>query len=373
MHDSNQPPDPGDSIAPAEALPEPAAAVAPALESAGPSGPTRALLAWLVMLVLFGAGGLLFNEQELALLSAVSGIFVVAHAADISRTWRDLYAVLGWVLPALGFATSFAIGLTLWQSDLPGVTRALMLLISACAAGFAVLLMHAPIATRITRAVLRDPVPSHVTTLATRIVLLAFALAVPGWFAAQIVMEELVTSSESFMDRVGLWGGLIGYVLLAFAGVGWLVRRSLRSTVKRLGLAWPGWRELLLASLALAVLWGLNTGADALQQRFLPDQWASDRRVTEAIASGMGASQALVLGLSAGIGEEITLRGALQPRLGILLTSAFFAALHVQYSWFGMLVILSLGLVLGWTRRRTNTTVAILAHVAYDVIAVLQH
>ena len=45
----------------------------------------------------------------------------------------------------------------------------------------------------------------------------------------------------------------------------------------------------------------------------------------------------------------------------------------MQYSWFGMLVILALGLVLGLVRKRTNTTVAMIAHVAYDVIAVLGH
>jgi len=49
----------------------------------------------------------------------------------------------------------------------------------------------------------------------------------------------------------------------------------------------------------------------------------------------MGPGLMLLLGLSAGIGEEITLRGALQPKLGLALTSLLFAALHVQYSWYG--------------------------------------
>jgi membrane protease YdiL (CAAX protease family) len=54
-----------------------------------------------------------------------------------------------------------------------------------------------------------------------------------------------------------------------------------------------------------------------------------------------------------------------------VLTSLLFAALHVQYSWFGMGVILFLGLILGWIRRHTNTTTAIVVHAVYDVIAVL--
>ena len=84
----------------------------------------------------------------------------------------------------------------------------------------------------------------------------------------------------------------------------------------------------------------------------------------------MGPGQTLLLGLSAGIGEEITLRGALQPKLGIALTSLLFASLHVQYSWFGMLALLFFGLLLGVIRRRTSTTVAIAVHALYDVLAV---
>jgi membrane protease YdiL (CAAX protease family) len=133
----------------------------------------------------------------------------------------------------------------------------------------------------------------------------------------------------------------------------------------------PGIRDLLVAVVALGLLWALNTGADVVQQRWFPDLWAADHRITDAIAAGLSPARAVLLGLSAGIGEEITLRGGLQPRLGIPLTAAFFAALHVQYSWFGMLVIFVLGLLLGAVRKRTNTSVAILAHIAYDVLAVL--
>jgi len=65
------------------------------------------------------------------------------------------------------------------------------------------------------------------------------------------------------------------------------------------------------------------------------------------------------------------MRGALQPRLGLLLTSLVFAGLHVHYSWFGMATILLLGVLLGLIRNRTSTTVAILVHALYDIAAVL--
>jgi membrane protease YdiL (CAAX protease family) len=64
-------------------------------------------------------------------------------------------------------------------------------------------------------------------------------------------------------------------------------------------------------------------------------------------------------------------RGALQPRLGLLLSSLLFAALHVQYTWFGMGTVALLGMLLGYLRQRTNTTTAIAVHAAYDVIAAL--
>ena len=43
----------------------------------------------------------------------------------------------------------------------------------------------------------------------------------------------------------------------------------------------------------------------------------------------------------------------------------------MQYSWFGVLVIFGLGLILGAIRRRTSTSVAILVHTLYDIVAVL--
>jgi membrane protease YdiL (CAAX protease family) len=88
------------------------------------------------------------------------------------------------------------------------------------------------------------------------------------------------------------------------------------------------------------------------------------------IAGGLSQWDTLLLGVSAGVGEELALRGALQPKLGVFLTSLLFALLHVQYSWFGVGIILVLGLLLGTIRNRTSTTVAILVHALYDMFAV---
>jgi membrane protease YdiL (CAAX protease family) len=84
----------------------------------------------------------------------------------------------------------------------------------------------------------------------------------------------------------------------------------------------------------------------------------------------MPLATALLLGVSAGFGEEIAIRGALQPRLGIGLCALLFASAHVQYSWFGMATIALLGVLLGGIRAGTNTTTAIAVHALYDVLAV---
>ena len=81
---------------------------------------------------------------------------------------------------------------------------------------------------------------------------------------------------------------------------------------------------------------------------------------------------ALVLGLSAGIGEETLFRGALQPRFRIPLTALVFALGHVQYTLSpAILEIVVIGLALGWLRERSNTTACIVVHTAYNFLNVL--
>ncbi len=379
MRDSNQTPsdaplvpfDPaaGAEIAPGSAAPDPGVAGEPAFTSR--MSLPRALLVWLALLVAFGVGGVLLGQQELALLAAFAGVFVAANAADVDRGWRELYYALGWVVPVLGFVSSMAVAAAIWKGPLPLTTRAVLVFVSSLAAGISVFTASPRTGTILARFLFRDPQPGHRLRLAARCVVITLALVVPGWFAAQQLLENLLHENGALLDQAGLSGSLIGYALLAFAGVGWMVRRDFRGAAARLGLRVPGIRDLVVAVLALVALWALNTGADFVQQRWFPALWASDRKITDAIASGLSPQRAVLLGLSAGIGEEITLRGALQPRLGVLLTSAFFASLHVQYSWFGMLVIFVLGVILGGVRQRTNTTVAMLAHIAYDSLAVL--
>jgi MFS family permease len=376
---------------PGRATPDPAGEAPPAAGGSGPEAlppfgtevgpapvvpparrwlPEQGLLLWFSVCVALGAGGLLFGQEEMAALGALAGLSIAAQAADLDSRWRALYYSLTWVVPVGGAATFAATTILIAQSDLPGVPRWIVLAISV-ASGFACLATLArPVSDPLTRRLFHVEPPTHHLRLAARIVVAGLLLAVPGWFAFRNAIQGLLSNSDQLLDKLPTGGGLVGYVLLAFASVGFLVRRDLRATLDRLGLRGIGLRGALVVALGVGAIYGLNFAADSLQHRVFPDLWKSDQTFNEALAGGLTPFQTLMLGLSAGVGEEITLRGALQPRLGLVLTSLLFAALHVQYSWYGMAVIFVLGLVLGAIRQRSSTSVAIAVHAIYDMLAV---
>jgi membrane protease YdiL (CAAX protease family) len=121
----------------------------------------------------------------------------------------------------------------------------------------------------------------------------------------------------------------------------------------------------------VVALYLINLGSEWLQRLWFPDQWAHDQQINQMLAGGITMGGAILVGAGAGIGEELAMRGALQPKLGLPLTSLAFAALHVHYSWFGMAMIFVLGFALGWIRIRTSTSVSIVVHTLYDIVAVI--
>ncbi len=82
----------------------------------------------------------------------------------------------------------------------------------------------------------------------------------------------------------------------------------------------------------------------------------------------------LFLSLSAGVGEELFFRGALQPILGIWLTSIFFVAIHGYFSIknkriniFAVMLVLFIAL-LGWAAQNYSIWLAVTAHFSYDLV-----
>jgi CAAX protease family protein len=332
-----------------------------------PGGPRLTL--WLGLLLVSGALSLLFRLQEAAFLVVLSGLFVAAQAADIYPSQRRLYWMLTWTVPVTGAA---AFGILTWAISQMEATPTQMIFVamSATSSLICLLMMFRPFSDAVTRTLFRDQEPSHALRLAARIVVMGLLIALPGWYAFQSLFEKWIENPGSLVDEGFLGSGLIGYVLLALAAVGFQVRRNWRDALERLGIRALRPAEYAIIPFGVLLLFGMNVGLEAIQRAWFPNLWLGDQRISQLIATGLGAGQIVMLGLSAGIGEEITLRGALQPRLGLIVTSLLFAALHIQYSWFGMGVIFLFGLVLGTIRNRTCTTVAIAVHTLYDVAAV---
>lgn len=177
---------------------------------------------------------------------------------------------------------------------------------------------------------------------------------------------------ESMQETaIMLWVQQILMALLAFVGVGWLVRRNLQRAMDRLALSLPTWRQSLLGfalgvvmvpvvliTTYLASLVGLGVDPDV-------------ERLTEQMIGPLFESPLLgilTIGLAAALGEELLFRGALQPRLGLVLTSAVFALVHSNYGIsISTVMVFILGLLLGWVRIRYNTSTAMILHAVYNM------
>ncbi|MBA4495939.1 CPBP family intramembrane glutamic endopeptidase [Paenactinomyces guangxiensis] len=185
---------------------------------------------------------------------------------------------------------------------------------------------------------------------------------------------ETLTKVQGQASEAGtlalLWSQDILLALLGLIGVGWLTRRNGSESLKRLGLVKPTAIQLLI---------GFGSGI-ALVIVVLIIQWiaaligvAGDPHVEELTEKMLGSlfnsvPGILTLGLAAALGEEIIFRGALQPRFGIIFTSLLFAMVHANYGFsLSTLVVLLLGLCLGFVRKRLNTVVSMVIHATYNI------
>lgn len=205
---------------------------------------------------------------------------------------------------------------------------------------------------------------------------LAFAVYEVGLVLGEMALIGDLSTLAEAAQALTPWDVVLSGVpllLLALAGVGLFVRRGGVQTLERLGLRLPSWKHLLLAVALVAVLLAFDYGVNAAWEALDPAGYEKLTGVTEQLFGGlMTVGGAVVLGLSAGISEELLFRGALLPRLGLVLSSLLFAAGHLQYGLtVAMLEVFVIGLVLGLVRRRTSTTTAILIHAGYNTAGVL--
>ncbi|HUS15459.1 MAG TPA: CPBP family intramembrane glutamic endopeptidase [Chloroflexia bacterium] len=168
---------------------------------------------------------------------------------------------------------------------------------------------------------------------------------------------------------------LVWTIPCAVLAVGYGVRRNLGDALARLGLVRPTMRQVALAlGLAVAAVIGALLLDQAINTVWGALGWpvTNQDAFAQLMSFAISPLGAVVVGVSAGLGEELAVRGVLQPRLGILLSNLLFTSLHAfQYNWDGLLSVFLLGLVMGLVRRRTNTTTSAIVHGSYDAILVM--
>lgn len=187
-----------------------------------------------------------------------------------------------------------------------------------------------------------------------------------------LLLAGQTDAPESFiLARTELYR-LMWAILGSFLAVGYLTRKTLAESIRRLGLTFPTPRRTGIGVLAgivfVPLLFGLNrlTGAVFTQLGWpLTDEAA----VILLFAAYMTPLAAIAASISAGFGEEIAMRGVLQPRFGIVIAALVFTAAHaLQYGWDALIGVFIAGCLFGVLRKRTDTLVACVAHATYNMI-----
>ncbi len=119
-----------------------------------------------------------------------------------------------------------------------------------------------------------------------------------------------------------------------------------------------GLAAIVAVGIAIAAF-GMATGQD-LVTSFQIDTYASAGSLGWMVALGVAVV------LFAPLGEEIMFRGFLyrglvrspdRPIVAIPVIAALWAALHLQYDWFGLSQVFVLGLLFGWLRWRSRSVI----------------
>lgn len=124
------------------------------------------------------------------------------------------------------------------------------------------------------------------------------------------------------------------------------------------------WLAVLMVLIAVAFVLYAVAGEKAIPQQ---------QSAVVPFLAGLPWALRLALSLSAGVVEETFFRGFLQPRIGLVLSTALFALAHLSYGQPFLLVgitLLSLtyGLLVRW---RQSVWAAIAAHALFDAIQLL--
>lgn len=288
---------------------------------------------------------------------------IIANLAPRYRSARFMnLAIAGGAVLLVGVSGLYHLLLALFGQE-PALPPAIL----AAAAATATPLLFTSVRRRLAPILPLDP-ESPVTVLA----LVAVVLIVGVQLNYQASHDALAAVSRTAqLEPIDVVAQEIPILLLALLGVGLFTRRSLPAVLERLSIRRPAlWQ--IVAALAIAGLFvALAQGADYLQMRLDPALATRLHQATSHYYAGItGLIGIAAIALAPGIAEESFFRGALQPRLGVLVAALAFAAIHSQYALtIDTLLVFTLGCALGLVRRQLNTTSAIVCHATYNALA----
>lgn len=178
-----------------------------------------------------------------------------------------------------------------------------------------------------------------------------------------------------------LMSNFLMYLALSLLGVGIFIRRGIARTLIRLGIRIPeegqfsqwlrdGFKHLIIGAIIGFGMFWIQVGLSAIWQMFVPPETLeAQSAASQAIFNAFSGSLWLgfLVAFTAGVGEELLFRGALQPIFGNLIVSIFFVMLHSQYILTpASLIILLVSLVFGFLRIKYTTPSAMMAHFVYN-------
>jgi uncharacterized protein len=212
-------------------------------------------------------------------------------------------------------------------------------------------------------------------TACVHVTALVFALYLIGSSITTLWLIPLLAESSQSVNLTpaDLWMQEMAFGLIGILGVGLFIRRDLRAALERLKLRGLSGQSVLVVAGATIGLIGFSWLVSVAWNYFDPYSYTEVGRISELLFGSLTSPIGILsLGLAAGIGEETLFRGALQPRFGLLFTAFLFMIAHTQYTISPALAeIFVVGLVLGIVRERSNTTVCILIHAAYNILSVV--
>jgi membrane protease YdiL (CAAX protease family) len=345
-----------------------------------------------LFVALLAAGFVLGGEARQFLLAGAEALpfIVLAVLAQWgqNRTWARVLTFVWLYLMMLAFSI-LVILLTvgaLNQAQAPNVLAGLGWTVLALFGSF---LVATPLLFRGVRVRLARIIPIDPDSLIHKVALVFIAFFVLASFLQLAILggqpSLLTIVAGTNTDATGgrssagqildLFYGLAWMLPMAAIAAGFPIRRTFLATLDRLGLVRPSWRQVafgVAAAIALVfVLQGLDIAISWVWEQF---GWPTTNAETfkKLMGAGFSLPGAVAVGITAGIGEEVTTRGLLQPRLGILLPNLAFTAAHAfQYAPDALISVFVTGLILGLIRSRSNTSTAAIVHGGYDFFIIL--